>query len=336
MNWNTATQVHKAVPLPAKEAAMLMNKYGSAGIPFLFIADYLLNAVIVEPLPLRRNDILFYINGFTNAGAQKKLQHTVEFSSEPVPFSVYQSAFHKVMDEIRKGNSYLVNLTQPSLIKTNLSLKEIFYNSHAKYKLWLDHEFVVFSPETFITIRNGVIAAHPMKGTIDASIPEAENIILHDPKEKAEHMTIVDLIRNDLSIFAHQVQVKRLRYLQHIATNNRNLLQVSSEITGLLPPPYFEKIGDLIFSMLPAGSVTGAPKPQTLQIIQSVENYERGYYTGVFGYFDGKNLDSGVMIRFIEQQGDQFIYKSGGGITCQSHLETEYLELKNKIYVPFN
>jgi para-aminobenzoate synthetase component 1 len=86
--------------------------------------------------------------------------------------------------------------------------------------------------------------------------------------------------------------------------------------------------------MIPAGSISGAPKPKTLEIISKVENYNRGYYTGVFGYFDGKNLDSCVIIRYIENDNGQLVYKSGGGITFMSNAENEYDEMLKKVYVP--
>ena len=89
-----------------------------------------------------------------------------------------------------------------------------------------------------------------------------------------------------------------------------------------------------IFDMLPAGSVTGAPKVKTLDIIKNAENYDRGFYTGVAGFFDGKELDSCVLIRYVEKNNGDLIYKSGGGITSQSILEEEYQELIDKIYVP--
>lgn len=89
-----------------------------------------------------------------------------------------------------------------------------------------------------------------------------------------------------------------------------------------------------IFRLLPAGSITGAPKTKTMQIISEAETYERGFYTGVMGYFDGNNLDSAVMIRFVEQEGDRMYFKSGGGITCRSEAQSEYHEMKQKIYVP--
>mgnify|MGYP000682968536 FL=1 len=81
--------------------------------------------------------------------------------------------------------------------------------------------------------------------------------------------------------------------------------------------------GEILFSLLPAGSITGAPKKKTLEIIAEAETYERGFYTGVMGYFDGSSLDSAVMIRFVEQEGDRMYFKSGGGITCRSEVESE-------------
>jgi para-aminobenzoate synthetase component 1 len=97
---------------------------------------------------------------------------------------------------------------------------------------------------------------------------------------------------------------------------------------------YLGSIGDIVVKLLPAGSVTGAPKARTVEIIAEVENAQRGYYTGVFGYFDGSKLDSGVMIRFIERKNDKYFYRSGGGITTQSVVESEYQEAIDKVYVP--
>lgn len=173
-----------------------------------------------------------------------------------------------------------------------------------------------------------------MKGTIDASIPDAAQLLINDPKEAAEHATIVDLIRNDLSMVANQVSVSRYRYIDTLRTNLGSILQTSSEIQGTLPDDYHAHLGDIIFKLLPAGSITGAPKKKTMQIIQEAETYDRGFYTGIMGYFDGENLDSAVMIRFVEQEGEKMYFKSGGGITCQSDVESEYNEMKQKVYVP--
>ena len=134
---------------------------------------------------------------------------------------------------------------------------------------------------------------------------------------------------------AKNVKVDRFRYIDHLKTSEKHLLQVSSQISGKLPSDYQHTIGDIICKLLPAGSISGAPKKKTIEIIEEVEGYERGYYTGIFGIFDGKDLDSGVMIRFIEKDGAEMYYKSGGGITINSIAENEYNELTDKVYVPF-
>ena len=165
-------------------------------------------------------------------------------------------------------------------------------------------------------------------------MPDAKEVLLRDEKEAAEHATITDLIRNDLSRVASEVTVTRYRYLDELHTHCGRLLQMSSEIRGRLPENYHEKLGSLFFELLPAGSITGAPKKKTVEIIREAETYDRGFYTGVMGYFDGKNLDSAVMIRFLEHTDGGFVYKSGGGITFRSTARSEYEEMIQKIYVP--
>jgi para-aminobenzoate synthetase component 1 len=133
---------------------------------------------------------------------------------------------------------------------------------------------------------------------------------------------------------AEQIEVKRFRYVDRLSTNRIDLLQVSSEITGELPENYLSFMGEILFKLLPAGSISGAPKSKTVAIIETAENYEREFYTGICGWFDGKNLDSAVMIRFIEQKGEELIFKSGGGITAMSDATKEYNELIQKVYAP--
>jgi para-aminobenzoate synthetase component 1 len=173
-----------------------------------------------------------------------------------------------------------------------------------------------------------------MKGTIDASVENAAEILKNDPKEKAEHYTVVDLLRNDLSMIADDVSVEKLMYLDFLKTRQKNLFAMSSEICGYIKEEFKGKTGSILQKLLPAGSILGAPKPKTLEIILKAEGYDRGFYTGVCGFFDGENLDSCVMIRFIEKEGEKLYFKSGGGITHMSKPEDEYMEMKNKIYVP--
>jgi para-aminobenzoate synthetase component I len=318
-----------------EETILLMNDLGGQRIPFFFLVDFDMNEPVVLPTADAEKEGIFYdVNSRTNCTRSVLPGRRHVFKKIPIPFREYHRAFEAVQENLKLGNSYLLNLTFPTRIESNLSLQEIFHLSGAKYRLLFRERFVVFSPEIFVQISDGIISSHPMKGTIDAALADAQATILNDPKELAEHTTIVDLIRNDLSGVAKQVRVEQFRYIDRIQTNQKELLQVSSRITGELPPDYHKNIGTILFDLLPAGSVTGAPKKKTVEIIKAVESYRRGYYTGVFGYFDGSHLDSGVMIRFIEQTDEGLIYKSGGGITVFSNCEAEYQELIDKVYVP--
>lgn len=320
---------------PADVTADQMNRLGKAGVPFVFAFNFELSESLVMPLPdIDDNQLLFEIDGFSGNNKDCFDQRVFNFIPSPPTFEEYKAAFDQVKHHLYIGNTYLINLTFLSKISTDLTLEEIFSRSSAKYKLLLKDHFVVFSPETFVTINQNRIYSYPMKGTISANIPNAEKIILEDPKELAEHYTIVDLIRNDLNIVAKNINVERFRYVDLIKTHKGDLLQISSEISGLLPDHWESQVGTIILKMLPAGSISGAPKQKTVEIINQVETYNRGFYTGIFGYFDGVSLKSAVMIRFIEQTHDGLVFKSGGGITVHSECESEYRELIQKIYVP--
>ncbi len=315
------------------EIAEQLNHLGSQHLPFAFLIDY--NGLNVEIFGIDdSSEILWQIPGNKNHDLTGKIQKPVKWKINPVAFEKYEAGFNCVQHHIFNGDTYLLNYTQPTPVETNLTLEEIYHISVAPYKIYLKDRFVCFSPECFVQIENGKISSFPMKGTIDAGIENAKEKILNDSKEIAEHNTIVDLIRNDLSRIAENVTVENFRYLERIKTNHRDLWQVSSKISGILPGNYPGKIGDILFALLPAGSVTGAPKKKTVEIIQKTEYYNRGFYTGIFGVFDGNNLNSCVLIRFIENQGGKLVYKSGGGITFLSEAKNEYDEMLKKVYVP--
>ena len=312
-----------------------LNQWGRSKTPFVFLIDFECQHPkcwsLLDPI----EEFKFNFQGFSNFEKRELLPLTLNrnpiSNKRPMSFKQYEKMFNYVMNEMEYGNSFLVNLTATTKIDCALSIEDIAYHSTSKYTCYLKNEFVSFSPESFIQIKDGIIFSYPMKGTIDANLPGAKNILLSDQKEIAEHATIVDLIRNDLSSVSEKVRVNKYRYYEEIKTQNGFIGQVSSEISGILPSDYANSIGDLIFKLLPAGSVSGAPKQKTKEIIFEAEKQARGYYTGIAGYFDGTNLDSCVLIRYLQAD---FVYKSGGGITAQSNAEMEYQEMINKIYAP--
>ncbi len=318
-----------------------MNFYGINGIKFLFIVDFEMKfPVIMKLADTEKHNIKYFIDGtggFNGYKYNMLEKNKLKIQKNPVKFEIYEKAFNNVVKHEKAGNSYLVNLTFKNPVKINLDLPEIFYNSRAKYKLYFKNsfqEFVLFSPETFISITGGKIFTYPIKGTIDAGIPNAKEILAKDNKERAEHLTVVDLMRNDLNTVCKDVRVNRFCFMETVKTNFGELLQMTSEIEGKIKPELSKRFGDILCAMLPAGSICGAPKIKTLEIIKETEREERGYYTGVFGIYDGETFKSSVMIRFIEKTKEGCFYRSGGGITVYSDVKKEYDEMIKKIYIP--
>lgn len=315
------------------DAIAFMDRLGEMRTPFLFFVNFEASQAYVAPLPLTDKKVLFDIDGTSNFIAKPSQQ--IQISSKKIPLANFHRAFEAVQKEINIGNSFLTNLTFSTPLISANSLLEIFHGSKATFKIYYPNLFVCFSPERFVSIsEDGQISSFPMKGTIDAAVPDAEKVLLNDPKEIAEHVTIVDLIRNDLSRVADQVHVPRFRYIDEIRSKNHALLQVSSEVKGQLPGDWKNNLGHIVFELLPAGSISGAPKPKTVDIIKTYETHDRNFYTGICGLFNGEKLTSGVMIRYIEQTPNGLVYKSGAGITAQSTAAHEYQEIFDKIYVP--
>ena len=332
-----------------------------------FLIDFDGN-IFIEDIKNLKN-IFFFFPEYSNNSFTQYINTPITLKKYPISFKRYKKAFDEVIEEIKKGNTYLLNLTFPTKIKTNLSLLEIYHISKAPFKLYFKDKFVCFSPERFIKIENNKIYTYPMKGTIEANIPNAKKKILSNIKEMAEHTMVVDLLRNDLGIIGQKVKVNKFRFIDKIKAGEKELLQVSSEIEATLPKKWGENWLEMILKLLPAGSISGTPKKKTVEIIKRVEGYNRGYYTGIFGITDEKTfLDSAVIIRYIEngkllQKNQQifnkrefltnnqyantqitkshthlpiytYIYKSGGGITIDSDVYEEYKEMINKVYIP--
>lgn len=308
-----------------------LNEWGAKKNPFVFLIDFEKKNSKAWRFEDCSKEFLFDFQGITNRENDLSSPKNLKFKTTPPNLIDYTNKYHKVINAIQKGETYLINLTTKGQIETNLSLEDLFNSAKSKYKILLKDHFVSFSPETFIQIKDGIIKTFPMKGTIDATSKNAQQILEDNEKEKAEHATIVDLLRNDLSEFAKKVRVEKFRYYEEIKANNKTVGQMSSEISGELPMDYRSRIGDIIYHLTPAGSISGAPKPKTLELIKEIEQECRSFYTGIAGYFDGNNLDSCVLIRYLEKDGT---YRCGGGVTSKSKLKVEYEELIQKMYVP--
>lgn len=333
-----------------------INLLAKEDTPFIFVVNYNGDDAYIRRLSeVNPKECLYDFEGTSNykgnevyedgknanePATARRLPPTVEWEVDAPLYDDYKRSFDIVRNNMLAGNSYLANLTCRVPVDCNLSLEDIFAHSNGKYKLMLRGErkqgrrFVCFSPERFLRIHNHRIYSYPMKGTIDAALPNAAQTLIDDPKEAAEHATIVNLIRNDLSRVASEVRVDKYRYIDTLHTNKGDILQTSSEISGLLPIDYREHLGEIIATQLPAGSITGAPKKKTVEIIHEAEDYERGFYTGIMGIYSNGNLNSAVMIRFVEEDEHGLSFKAGGGITAKSDCHKEYDEVVQKVYLP--
>jgi len=312
-----------------------INQLGATAQPFFFAINYEQNEGYLVENPLNQSDIFFKFPTATHKPFSVSEEQKIEFNVIPNAFENYKKKFDKLHKFLKSSEITLANLTERTEVETNLSLENIFALSQSRYQIYIPEKFVCFSPERFVKIANGTISTNPMKGTIDANIPNAEAIILSDKKELNEHQTTVELLSDELRSIAKNVRTERFRYVEKVKTNRKTLLQVSSEIVGELASDYLQNLGNIIFSLLPAGSIAGTPKQKAMEILCEIEGIPRNFYCGIAGFFDGKEFDSAVLIRFIEQNNDKFYFRSGGGITIDSICEKEYQEILNKVYLPF-
>ncbi|MGF1506658.1 MAG: anthranilate synthase component I family protein, partial [Anaerolineae bacterium] len=188
------------------------------------------------------------------------------------------------------------------------------------------------SPETMVRLEDGVAMVRPIAGTRPRGTTEAQDQalaeeLLADPKERAEHVMLVDLGRNDLGRVCEygSVKVDQMMVIERYS----HVMHIVSEVTGTIRPDL--DAFDLFRATFPAGTLSGAPKIRAMQIIEELEPTRRGPYGGAVGYFsyDG-SMDTCITIRAVLQQGDRLYIQSGAGIVADSDPTREFQETVNK------
>ncbi|ATZ66524.1 aminodeoxychorismate synthase component I [Acinetobacter haemolyticus] len=253
----------------------------------------------------------------------------------------YMDAFDEVQEYIKAGDCYQINLTQEFKAKVEGSLlsqaQALWDLTHAPYAGYLNisnFELLSCSPELFIEFQaERKIKTRPIKGTMPRfNDPEQDQIsknkLSQSEKDQAENVMIVDLLRNDLSVYAEIGSVETTKLFEIESFNQVH--HMVSEITATLK----EEINpmQMLLSALPGGSITGAPKIRAMQIIEELEGAPRGAYCGSLGYF---NFDGtgrwNILIRSIQKYQNELSMWAGGGITIASDAEAEYQECFDKI-----
>lgn len=253
--------------------------------------------------------------------------------------SSYASAFAAVKDYLKSGDCYQVNLAQRfsaaatgDALGAYLMLRSL---SPAPYSTFLNLpqvQILCASPERFLRVHNGRVETRPIKGTRPRSTDAQQDRRLADelrshPKDRAENLMIVDLLRNDLgkSCVPGSVRVPKLFEVESYA----NVHHLVSTVEGKLAAG--RDALHVLSDCFPGGSVTGAPKQRAMQIIEQLEHNRRGIYCGAIGYvgFDG-NMDSNIVIRTLVYSGDEIRCWVGGGIVADSVCEAEFQETLDK------
>lgn len=313
------------------------------------------NGYVVMDLPLTSgtdpgHKIIFgiypepYMFNHTSGGFEGAVPPLQETASENYTISdisirtsreKYIAAVEKIKNHIAEGNTYQVNYTtrmdftfsgSPTVLYSALrSEQPTAYSALMKYDdIWI----LSLSPELFFRIDGPVITSRPMKGTMHRGRTTAEDeelahTLQHDVKNRAENLMIVDLLRNDIGRIAEtgSVAVPDLLTVEKY----RSVLQMTSTITGTLRRS--ARLSDIIQALFPCGSVTGAPKHRTMQIIRELEDSPRGIYTGAIGMIKpGGDAVFNVPIRTVEIRGDRGSMGIGSGIVWNSDPAEEYEE----------
>ncbi|MBZ7939362.1 chorismate-binding protein [Campylobacter sp. W0014] len=251
-------------------------------------------------------------------------------------FQNYKENFLKVKEAIAKGQSYQVNLTQNFHFNTLLDGFDLFNlllkRQNTQFKAYIkdeNREILSFSPELFFKTKNNTIITKPMKGTIkrdkDPKKDKENKLFLkNDIKNLSENVMIADLLRNDLSKLIKKQSMKvKLFKIQSYPT----LHQMTSIIKGTLKKNIdYYKIFKALF---PCGSITGAPKIETIKLIENLEKRKRGIYCGSIGLIHKNKSKFSVTIRTLEKR-ENYQYSVGGGLVWDSNLNDEFDELKLK------
>lgn len=268
---------------------------------------------------------------------------SIDFIEAENNFTEYQEMFNNVIKHLTLGDSYQINLTQRYKIDTSKidSFSLYYYLSrnnkvrYASYLPFASNNIVSVSPELFFSKVNTQITVNPMKGTMSRSSEynldqENKQYLQNDPKNKAENLIIVDLLRNDLAKISStgSVKVKQLFKIEEYPT----VFQMTSEIIANIDINC--TLQTIIENMFPSGSITGAPKRRTMELTKHIEKSERGVYTGSIGYILPNNdMQFNVAIRTLESSPEnQFtLAGAGGGITINSDPHDEWEEMNTKL-----
>lgn len=271
-----------------------------------------------------------------NQGSYKN--YPVKFTGNETMES-YMNKVKKAKEYIRNGDIFQVVLSQRLQVETEVNPLE-FYRTlrsmnpspYMYYIEYGDYQIVGSSPELLVKLKDGMIETCPIAGTRPRGNNEEEDKILreellNDEKEKAEHLMLVDLARNDIGKLSEFGSVKVNQFME--VQQYSHVMHIVTTVVGKIHGEY--DMFDVLISALPAGTVSGAPKVRAMEIIDELEDVKRGMYAGSIGYFGfNGNMDMCITIRTILFKDNMAYVQAGAGIVADSDPEKEYLETMGK------
>lgn len=272
--------------------------------------------------------------------SEKSYKTKIEFTGYTFSEEEHKQKVAEVLEEVKAGNTFQCQIGLKAEYRITgdtlpiyMELRQVNPSPHMYYVKFGDKKIIGASPELLFRLRNGEMETFPLAGSIKRGLSADEDIklartLLNDPKEIAEHNMLVDLHRNDLGRVAKFGTVK-VRKLMEIKKYS-HIQHISSEVIGII------KKGEDMFSGLassfPAGTLSGAPKIESMKIIQRVENNPRGPYGGALGHFGfNGNCTFAIPIRTLFVSGEYAYTQASGGIVYDSLPANEYQEIKNKL-----
>ena len=251
----------------------------------------------------------------------------------------YNQIIAKIKNYLKSGEVYQINYTQPISLKLigkefdlYLSLLKTANPSYSAYLNLNSKTYLSMSPENFFTKINNKISSYPIKGTRMRSNIDSEDVdlkieLMNSEKDKAEHLMIVDLIRNDLGKICQYGSIK-VNDLFHVKSFN-TVHHMVSDINGTLKDNISET--NIFEALFPGGSITGAPKQRAIEIIDQIENYSRGIYTGAMGIISNNgDMIFNIAIRTLTLENQKAEYPVGGGVVWDSTAKGEREEAIQK------
>lgn len=339
LSYELAGQIEKRLNLPLHEKKSITAKLSR--IPVAIIYDKVLGSQSIIAESKYKNKINIVLQDIGNIKTQSPINNICDIKLEEEAPNKYIESIGKIKKYIKDGDVFQVNLSRlwqgmATSKLDSVSLYQALKRSNpapfSAYVNYAEHKIISSSPERLVKVSQGIVQTRPIAGTrarkneTESDLRDLEELISH-PKERAEHIMLIDLERNDLgricepgSICVDELMaLESFQHVHHIVSN------VKGKLKENITP------GEVIRAVFPGGTITGCPKERCMQIIAELEAVPRSAYTGSLGYInhDG-SMDFNILIRTFELSNNELKLRAGAGLVADSVAAKELEETRAK------